>query len=179
MRFCVEATDDSLQLGEFPNHVGDQVAFDKFRGTVGRAYAGMRECRWQTTARRASGPVRACARPFRRSFRAFPGRLPPPVSEDSRRADISGPSPRKIARPQTARATRARARRESVRPVLVQIDDRQEIRRQRAVLALQREVFLVVTHHGDQNLIRQFQIRRVKSAQDCRRDIRSDRSPYP
>ena len=52
--------------------------------------------------------------------------------------------------------------------VLIEIDDRQKIGRQRSVFALQRKIFLVVAHDRDQNFLRQLQIGRIESAQNRR-----------
>ena len=49
--------------------------------------------------------------------------------------------------------------------VLIQIDDRQKIRREGSVLALHGEILLVAAHHCDQDFLRQLQIRGVKPTQ--------------
>ena len=45
-----------------------------------------------------------------------------------------------------------------------QVDDRQEIRREFSAPLFHREVFLVVAHHRDQDLVRQVKERRVEPA---------------
>ncbi len=47
--------------------------------------------------------------------------------------------------------------------VAIQIDHRQKMRRQMPVAPPHRKIFLVIAHHGNQNLLRQLQIRGIEA----------------
>ena len=53
--------------------------------------------------------------------------------------------------------------------VFIQINDGDEMRRERTVLVRDAEIFLMITHHCEQNLIGQAQVSRIEIADDRRR----------
>ena len=53
--------------------------------------------------------------------------------------------------------------------VFVEVDDREETGCEFAVAFLQRKIFLMVAHHGDQDFVRQAEESRVEGAFDYRR----------
>ena len=149
LRFSIEATDDTLQFREFSDHLGDQVAFTEFGRAVSGADTGMGNPAREPLFREPAGQFANSIDLFAVAPKLFL------VGYRCKFRKIVGQPTFLIRLPEESRIREACTqhtlvpRADQSGLILVQIDYRQEIRSQRAVLAFQREVLLVVTHHGD------------------------------
>ncbi len=166
LRAGVETANDALQLGEFANHFRGEIALGKFRGAV---RIGDVRLHHAEVVPLLGEPAGNGAHAFDLGVVAAEARFVGDLVELGK--DVRQPN-FLIGLPEEARIGKARAQDAFVPGadqslgILGQIDHRQEVRRQFPAALFHGEIFLVTAHHGDQDLVRQFEEGWIEAAFD-------------
>ena len=166
LRAGVETANDALQFGEFANHFRGEIALGKFRGAVRIGHVRLHHAE---VVPLLGEPAGNGAHAFDLGVIAAEARFVGDFVELGK--DVRQPN-FLVGLPEEARIGKARAQDafvpgadQSLR-ILGQIDHRQEVRRQFPAALFDGEIFLVTAHHGDQDLVRQFEERGIEATFD-------------
>ena len=165
---CVQPPNNALKLGELPHHFGRQITLGEFRSPIGLRDVSKDHTQIEPVLREppANGAdtfhlVAVTAEP-RFVCNAFQFR------------QIVGEPTFLVCLPKELRVGKSRAKNTLVSGtdqalgILTDVDNRQEVRGQFPALVLHGEILLVVTHDGDQDLVRQAKKSRIEIAlNDC------------
>ena len=155
LRARVKPADDSLQLGEFPNHLGGKITLGKFRRAIRFCHMGLHQAAVEPLLGKPAGNG---ADAFH-----FVAVTPQPrfVHDAFEFRQIVGQPTFLIRLPEKLRVRQTGAQHSLVagthQPLGIfgKIDDREKMRRDFPALLLDGEILLVPAHHGNQNFIGQ------------------------